>query len=158
MQVWQHLGLGGSVVEDHEDFEGDALRYAIFLQLMDQLNLAVGLENMVRHPTTGVGEPVDGQAGLVIALNPFTPRRHDNIKTPHTDPSRECRKLGRCRDGMRCCRISAMLPYLEITHTESHCHVDLCLIKPSTLWELFGLDVPDLTYPTSCRCRWMGES
>ena len=54
-----------------------------------------------------------------------------------------------------------MLPYLEIPHTESHCHVGLCLIKPNTLWKLFGLDVPNvmsaqvdgrkLTLGTSCR-------
>ena len=68
MQVRQHLGVGGSVVEDHQDFEGEALRRAIVLQLVDQLRLAVGLENMARHPTTGVGEPVDRQAGLIITL------------------------------------------------------------------------------------------
>ena len=55
----------------------------------------------------------------------------------------------------------AMLPYLEITHTESHCHVGLCLIKPNTLWKLFVFDVPNimsaqvdgrkLTLGTSCR-------
>ena len=54
-----------------------------------------------------------------------------------------------------------MLPYLEITHTESHCHVGLCLIMPNILWKLFGLDVPNvmsaqvdgkmLTLGTSCR-------
>ena len=54
-----------------------------------------------------------------------------------------------------------MLPYLEITHTESHCHVGLCLIKPNTLWKLFGLDTPNVmsahadgrkwTLGTSCR-------
>ena len=37
-----------------------------------------------------------------------------------------------------------MLPYLDITHTESPCHVGLCLIKPNTLWKLFGLDVPNV--------------
>ena len=35
---------------------------------MDQLNLAVGLENNARHLTAGVGVPVDGQAIFVIAL------------------------------------------------------------------------------------------
>ena len=54
-----------------------------------------------------------------------------------------------------------MLPYLEITHTESHCHIGLCLIKPNNLWTLFRLDVPNvmsaqvdgrkLTLGTSCR-------
>ena len=29
---------------------------------------AVGLENMACHPTTGVGEPVDRQVGLIVAL------------------------------------------------------------------------------------------
>ena len=53
-----------------------------------------------------------------------------------------------------------MLPYLEIMHTESHCHVGLCLIMPNILWKLFGLDVPNvmseevdgkkLTLGTSC--------
>ena len=38
----------------------------------------------------------------------------------------------------------AMLTYLEITHTESHCHIGLCLIKPNILWKLFGLDVPNV--------------
>ena len=37
-----------------------------------------------------------------------------------------------------------MLPHLEITHTESQCHVGLCLIKPNTLWKLFRLDVPNV--------------
>ena len=37
-----------------------------------------------------------------------------------------------------------MLPYLEITHTESHYYVGLCLIKPNTLWKLFGLDIPNV--------------
>ena len=59
----------------------------------------------------------------------------------------------------------AMLPYLEITHTESHCHVGLCLMKPNTLWKLFGLDVPNvistqvdgrkLTLGTSSLCEWV---
>ena len=56
-----------------------------------------------------------------------------------------------------------MLPYLEITYTESHCHVGLCLINPNTLWKLFGLDVPNvmsaqvderkLTLGMACRCE-----
>ena len=37
-----------------------------------------------------------------------------------------------------------MLPYLEITHNESHCHIGLCLIMPNILWKLFGLDVPNV--------------
>ena len=57
----------------------------------------------------------------------------------------------------------AMLPYLEITHTKSHCHVGFCLIKPKNLWKLGGLDVPNvisaqvdwrkLTLGTSSRCE-----
>ena len=46
-----------------------------------------------------------------------------------------------------------MLPYLEITHTESQCHVGLCLIKPNTPG-----NISNLTYSMSCRRRWMGES
>ena len=65
MQVLQHLRMGGSVVEDHQDTKGKALRRAILLQLTHQLHLAVGLENVACHPTTGVGEPVGRQAGLV---------------------------------------------------------------------------------------------
>ena len=91
------------------------------------------------------------------------PSPHNNIKPPHADPSRERRKLGRCWGSMQCCQISAVLPYLEITHTESQCHIGLCLIKPNTLWKLLGLDVPSvmsaqvdgrkLTLGTSCRCE-----
>ena len=68
MQVLQHLGVGGSVVKVHQNTEGEALRRAILLQLVHQLRLAVGLENVARHPTSGVGEPVDRQADLVVAL------------------------------------------------------------------------------------------
>ena len=56
-----------------------------------------------------------------------------------------------------------MLPYLEITHTESHCHVGLCLIMSNILWKLFGLDGPNvmlaqvdgkkLMLGTSCWCE-----
>ena len=53
MQVRQHLGVGGRVVGDHQDFEGEALRRAMLLQLMDQLCLAVGLVNMAHRPTSG---------------------------------------------------------------------------------------------------------
>ena len=45
-----------------------ALRRAILLQLVHQLYLAVHLENVARHPTSGIGEPVDRQAGLIVAL------------------------------------------------------------------------------------------
>ena len=68
MQVRQHLGVGGSIIEDHEDLEREALRGAILLQLLDKLSLALGPENMAHHPTTGVGEPVDRQASLIIVL------------------------------------------------------------------------------------------
>ena len=78
------------------------------------------------------------------------PSPHNNIKPPHADPSSDCRKLRRCWGGMRCCQIPAMLSYLEITHTECHCHVGFCLILSGNFL--------DLTYPTSCRRRWMGES
>ena len=61
MQVLQH-GVGGSIVEDHQDMEGEALRRTILLQLVHPLRLAVGLENVTRHPT------VDRQADLDIVL------------------------------------------------------------------------------------------
>ena len=67
MQILQHLGVGGSIVEDHQDTEGETLICAILLQLMHQGNRAVHLENVSRHPTSGIGVPVDRQAGLFIA-------------------------------------------------------------------------------------------
>ena len=68
MQFLQHLGVGGSVVEDHQDMEGEALSHAMLLQLVHQGSLAVHLENASRHPTTGIDVPVDRQAAFVIAL------------------------------------------------------------------------------------------
>ena len=59
MQVLQHVGVGGSVVEDHQDTEGEALRRAILLQLVHQGHPAVVLENVARHPTSGIGVPMD---------------------------------------------------------------------------------------------------
>ena len=54
-----------------------------------------------------------------------------------------------------------MLPYLEITHAESHCHLGLCLIMLNILWKLFGLNIRNvmsvqvggkkLMLGTSCR-------
>ena len=67
MQILQHFGVGGSIVEDHQDTEGETLICAILLQLMHQGNRAVHLENVSRHPTSGIGVPVDRQAGLFIA-------------------------------------------------------------------------------------------
>ena len=80
----------------------------------------------------------------VSTIKPFTPSPHNNIKPPHADPSRECRKLNAVGAVCGVAGAGAMLPYLEITHTASHCHLGLCLIKPNTLWKLFGLDVPDV--------------
>ena len=68
MQVLQHLGVGGSVIEDHQDMEGEALRHAIFLQLVHQGSPAVSLENVSPHLTTGIGIPMDRQAGLFITF------------------------------------------------------------------------------------------
>ena len=68
MQVLQHVGVGGSVVEDHQDTEGEALRRAVLLQLVHQLYLAVHLKNVARHPSPGIGVPMDIQAGFFIAL------------------------------------------------------------------------------------------
>ena len=68
MQVLQHVGVGGTIIQDHQDMEGEALKCAILLQLVHQGRPAVGLENVARHPTTGTSEPMDRQAGLSIAL------------------------------------------------------------------------------------------
>ena len=58
MEVLQDLRVGESIIQDHKDTEGEALRCAILLQLVHQLRLAVGLENVARHPNTGIDEPV----------------------------------------------------------------------------------------------------
>ena len=71
-------------------------------------------------------------------LNPFTPSPHNNIKPPHAENS------GAVGEVCGVTGAGAVLPYLEITHIEPHCHVGLCLIKPNTLWKLFGLDVPNV--------------
>ena len=68
MQLRQRMGVGGSVVQDHEDLEGEALRPAILPKLMHHLGLGVCLENVARHPPTAVVIPVDGQAVLIVAL------------------------------------------------------------------------------------------
>ena len=62
------MGVGGSVVQDHEDLEGEALRPEVLPKLVHQLGLGVCLENVARHPPTAVGIPVDGQAVLIVAL------------------------------------------------------------------------------------------
>ena len=49
MQVMQHVGVGGTIVEDHQDMEGEALRRAVLLQLMHQGTLAVFLKNVTCH-------------------------------------------------------------------------------------------------------------
>ena len=61
-------GGGGSVAEAHQDTEGEALSHATLLQLVHQGSLAVRLENMPHHPTTGNGIPMERQAVFVIAL------------------------------------------------------------------------------------------
>ena len=68
MKVLQQVRVGGSVVEDHQDTEGEALRRAILLQLVHQPYLAVLLKNVTCHPTSGIAEPVDRQAALIIPL------------------------------------------------------------------------------------------
>ena len=62
------MGVGGSIVEDHQDTEREAVRHAILLHLVHQGSPAVRLENVSHHPTTGIGEPMDRQASLFIAL------------------------------------------------------------------------------------------
>ena len=62
MQVLQHVGVSGSIVEDHQDMEGESLRREILLQLVHQGSLAVRLKNM----STAVS--MDRQVGFIIAL------------------------------------------------------------------------------------------
>ena len=83
MQVLQQLVVGWSVVKDHQDTEGEALRHAILLQLVHQGMLAVLLKNISRHPTTGIGIPMDRQAALIIPLEctmVFGVVHHDRLK------------------------------------------------------------------------------
>ena len=68
MLVLQHVGVGGNIIQYHQDTEGEALRRAILLQLAHQGFPNVVPENVARHPTTGTGEPMDSQVGLSIAL------------------------------------------------------------------------------------------
>ena len=62
------MGLGGSIVEDHQDIEGEALRHVILFQLVHQDMFAVLLKNITRHATSGIGEPMDRQATLIVSL------------------------------------------------------------------------------------------
>ena len=48
--------------------EGEGLRCAIILQLVHQGRHVLCLENVSRHPTSGIGIPMDRQAGFFIAL------------------------------------------------------------------------------------------
>ena len=66
MQVLQHVRVGGSIIQDHQDMEGEALRHAILLQLMHQGCPTVSLANVSCHPNTGIGVPMDKQASLVF--------------------------------------------------------------------------------------------
>ena len=68
MQVLQQVGVGGSIIEDLQDTEGEVLRHVILLQLVHQGSPAVHLKSMSRHPTTGIGVPMDRQAGLSTDL------------------------------------------------------------------------------------------
>ena len=68
MQVVQHVRVGGSIIQDHQDTEGEALRCAMLLQLVHQLCLAVLLKNVTCHPASGIGEPVDRQAAVIVPL------------------------------------------------------------------------------------------
>ena len=68
MQLSQRMGVGGSVVQDNEDLEGEARRPAILPKLVHQLGLGVCLENVACHPPIAVGIPVDRQAALIVAL------------------------------------------------------------------------------------------
>ena len=66
MQVLQHMRVGRNVVDNDQDMEGEAVRRAILLQLVHQLYLAVCLENVAHHPTTGIGVPMNRQAGFFL--------------------------------------------------------------------------------------------
>ena len=57
----------GSIIKEHENLKGEALRCAILLQLTKELHLAAGLENIACHSISGVGVPMDGQAVIIIA-------------------------------------------------------------------------------------------
>ena len=68
MHVLQHVGVGGSIIQDHQDTEGEALRRAILLQLVHQGIFAVHLKNVTCYPTIGIGEPMDKYASLIVPL------------------------------------------------------------------------------------------
>ena len=79
MQVLQHMELGGSVFEDCQDMEVEA----VFLQLVHQLYLAVLLKNVTRHPTTGIGAPMDNKLFFIVPLEcmrVFSVVDHDRLK------------------------------------------------------------------------------
>ena len=69
MQVLQYLGVGGAVVEDHQDMEGKVVSHAVLLQLGYQGTLAVCLENRASHPASCTGVPMNGQPAPFITLN-----------------------------------------------------------------------------------------
>ena len=46
VQVLQHVGVGGSIIQDHQDTEGEALRCAIPLQLVHQGQAGLSLHSL----------------------------------------------------------------------------------------------------------------
>ena len=50
-----------------------------------------------------------------------------------------------------------MLPYLEITHTEPLSR-RFCLIMQNILWNLFGIDVPNVMSDSVDEKKWTSET
>ena len=98
-------------------------------------------------------------------VNPFLPSPHNDIEPPRSILPLSAENSGAVVVVCGVAGAEAMLPYLEITHTESHCHRGLCLIKPNTLWKLFGLDGVisaqvdgrKLTLGTSSQCERVND-
>ena len=79
--------------------EGEALRLIILLQLMHQLYLAVRLDNVARHPTSGIGEPVDRHAGLIVSLEHTRVVDQDRFElavSRQVSPQQEGEKVLKC--------------------------------------------------------------
>ena len=60
--------MGGGIVDDHQDAEGEVVSRAVLLQLGYQGTLAVCLESIASHPASCIGVPMHQQTALVITL------------------------------------------------------------------------------------------
>ena len=67
-QGLQHIGMGGGVIKDHQDMEGEVVSHTVLLQLGNQGILAVRLGNRDSHPASCNGIPMHRQTPLVITL------------------------------------------------------------------------------------------